>query len=272
MDRQHNKNFILVIFLTAGFILSVVIGVNATIDPFRLTALVDIPGFNHYKPAMNTRVRLMKAYEVRRRKPDSLVLGTSRSHVGISPSHPQWKKYAENPYNLSFDAAIPVEMYHYMVHAHTVHPLKSVLLGLETFHLAKRPTTKKEDFDPAILGNNNQFLSFFRFIFSDFKILTSLDTLKKSRSTFTGRRSNDSSDWLIPDGQRDGEVYYRRPGQDFTELGPARYFYSTNQKAVDGLMKGRIQPNKIKVYPPPADKENPLTHIDYVRKIVAFCR
>src|SRR5579883_2639695 len=48
--------------------------VNAVVDPFGTLRLIDLPGVNAYKPAMQNRVRLAKAYDVRRLKPRAIVL------------------------------------------------------------------------------------------------------------------------------------------------------------------------------------------------------
>ena len=63
---------------------------NALVDPFGTMRLVDRAGFNHVKPTAQTRMRLVKAAEVRQIKPAAIVLGTSRSHIALRMSHPGW--------------------------------------------------------------------------------------------------------------------------------------------------------------------------------------
>ncbi len=63
---------------------------NAIVDPFGINRIVVIRGFNAFKPTMQNRVRLAKAFDVRRIKPRAIVLGTSRSHVAIRTTHPGW--------------------------------------------------------------------------------------------------------------------------------------------------------------------------------------
>ena len=109
---------------TAALLVAAVVAVNLVVDPFGVYRLVVLEGVNAYKPAVPTRVRLVKAYEVRRLRPRGIILGTSRSHVGLRPSHDGWDPAARPVYNLAFDGATTKEMYHYLLHAHAVQPLR----------------------------------------------------------------------------------------------------------------------------------------------------
>src|SRR5207244_12361208 len=95
--------------------------------------LVDREGFNPYKPAVDHRVRLVKAYDVRRLRPQAIILGTSRSHLGLRPSHDGWDRAAKPVYNLAFDGATTKEMYQYLLQAHAVRPLRPAGLALDRY-------------------------------------------------------------------------------------------------------------------------------------------
>ena len=84
-------------------LLCAVAGVNTFVDPFDMYRLWDIEGVNAYKPAIYHRVRLFKAYEVRRVQPQSVILGSSRTHLGLRCSHGVWKSLEGPCYNLAFD-------------------------------------------------------------------------------------------------------------------------------------------------------------------------
>src|SRR5207249_1096453 len=154
--------------------------------------LVVLESVNAYKPAIPTRVRLIKAYEVRRLRPRGIILGTSRSHVGLRPSHDGWDPAARPVYNLAFDGATTKEMYHYLRHAHAVRPLRQVVLGLDTYHATLAPATTRPDFDAHLL-DSPAALALPSLIRADLKVLTSLDTLRasleRSSRRATGRRS-----------------------------------------------------------------------------------
>ena len=73
---------------------------NFVVNPFNLYAGPRISGFNDYKYELAKHSRLSKAAEVRRLKPDCLILGSSRAQVGLDPGHPGWSGCAR-AYNLS---------------------------------------------------------------------------------------------------------------------------------------------------------------------------
>src|SRR5207245_6367389 len=129
-----------------------------------------------------TRVRLVKAYEVRRLRPRGIILGTSRSHVGLRPSHHGWDPAARPVYNLAFDGATTKEMYHYLLHAHAVRPLRQVVLGLDTYHATLAPATARPDFDANSLDSpvGGVLPSLIR---ADVKGPASLDTLRAGFAT-----------------------------------------------------------------------------------------
>jgi hypothetical protein len=50
-------------------------------------------------------------------KPEAIVLGTSRSHVGLRMTHAGWRVPIGTRYNSAFDGATTKEMYAYLLHA-----------------------------------------------------------------------------------------------------------------------------------------------------------
>ena len=138
MPTKTTKYAIVLAFSTL-LLMGLVAGGNALVDPFGMYRWLDLEGFNAAKPAIYHRVRLLKAYEVRRLRPDSVVLGSSRVHLGVRPGHPGWSKRFDRPYNLGFDGAMTKEMYHYLVHAHAAGHLRHVMLGLDSYHLSDVP-------------------------------------------------------------------------------------------------------------------------------------
>ena len=233
--------------------------------------LVDLEGFNAYKPAVDHRVRLVKAYDVRRLRPQGIILGTSRSHLGLRPSHDGWDPAAKPVYNLAFDGATTKEMYQYLLHAHTVRPLRQVVLGLDTYHATLAPATARPDFDANLLDSpvGGVLPSLIR---ADLKVLASLDTLRASLATVRSQ-SDREPQWFAPDGQRLGEVFFRRAGQHFEQLGPRGYFEEIDRLEVGFKREGQLAANARgpgrTAQPATAASE---TSLDYIRRIVAFCR
>lgn len=89
------------------------------------------------RPDINSHVRLYKAWAVERLEPDALILGTSRSDVGLSPAHPAFDGY--RAYNLALGGASIYELLRYYQHARAVRIPKRLVLGLDliSFHAAR---------------------------------------------------------------------------------------------------------------------------------------
>jgi len=244
---------------------------NFVVDPFGMNRLVDLDGFNAYKPAVDHRVRLVKAYEVRRLRPQGIILGTSRSHLGLRPSHDGWDPAARPVYNLAFDGATTKEMYLYLLHAHAMRPLRQVVLGLDTYHATLAPATARPDFDAQLLDSpgGRSLPSLMR---ADLKVLTSLDTVRASLATVRSRSAREPQ-WFAPDGQRIGEVFFRRAGEHFEQLGPRAYFEEIDRLEVGFKREGQLTANARSpgraTQPATAASE---TSLDYIRRIIAFCR
>jgi len=225
------------------------------------------PGFNAYKPALQTRLRLVKAIQVRRLAPTEIVLGTSRSHVALRMTHPGWPPGVR--YNLAFDGATPQEMLAYLRHAQAVRPLKLVLLGLDTWEITGGPSPARPDFDPSVLETPGRPLTAWRADLAELRILLSLDTLG---AAFRTLRSQDQAgtDWFASDGQRLGPVFFHRPGEDFETMGPRRYFLAVDRQEIGFRLPEPTPPPSAG----PMRKANaqPDDSFDDIRKIVQFCR
>lgn len=244
---------------------------NAAIDPFAMYRLADIQGINRYKPAIFKRVRLLKAFEVRRVKPDAVILGTSRSHLGLRPTHEAWANLGGRVYNLAFDGATTKEMYAYLLHAQAVHPLKQAVLGLDTYHPTRAPAATRPDFDPLLLEDPHSFWSWTRPITADLRLLTSYDTLRASIQTVQSQAGAEPS-WLAPNGQRLGEVFFHHAGEHFVTAGARGYFEEIDKLEIEGKLQGRKVARATQTAPLPPSVSSDDTSLGYIRRIVEFCR
>jgi hypothetical protein len=271
VDTWRPGQYVAIAALVTLGLLVAVAAFNAVVDPFGMNMMVRAEGLNGKKPAIYTRVRLFKAFEVSRVRPQTLILGTSRSHIGFSCSHEAWAQLEGPCYNLAFDGATSREMFAYLRHAYALRPLKHVLLGLEPYHLAPSVSTVRSDFDPLVLrdpkGNAVP-----RWLSGDLRLLISLDTLKASIQTLEAQ-DNSEPTWFGPDGQRLGEVFFRQIDGKFGQLGPRGYFDMTDQREVgyqtEWMVAAKRKHAVLRAEPAPDPNE---TSLGYVRRIVAFCR
>ena len=259
--------------VSTALLLLVAAGVfNAVVDPYGMYRLFEREGFNVSKPAIHQRVRLLKAYEVRRLRPESIVLGTSRVHLGISPQHATWASLYGHRYNLAFDGATTKEMYAYLKHAHAAGRLEHVMLGLDTYHLSATPGSTRPDFDPGLLLNENNGFNALRLLAADLKLLTSISTFRESVGTISLKDEAQLS-WLAPDGQRLGEVFFHRPHENFMTCGPRCYFDEIDKLEVRYKLEWKIPSTpgpRIQSGPPVTPDE--VTSLGYIQKIVEYCR
>jgi hypothetical protein len=105
--------------------------VTALVDPYLLFNMPRVRGFNQAKPSVETHEREMKAYEVLRAAPKSLVLGTSRVAIGLDTAHAAWPADAQPVYNLGLAGADPYTSYRYLQHVLSQRDLAIIILGLD---------------------------------------------------------------------------------------------------------------------------------------------
>jgi hypothetical protein len=245
-------------------IMAMIMLFNAVIDPFGMYRLADWPGVNLRKPAISQHLRLAKAYEVQRMAPRAIVLGTSRSHVGLRMTHPAWSVAPR--YNLAFDGATTREMYAYLIHAQSLRPLTQVILGLDSWHLSESPSGTRPGFDPDILHDSSYLLSHARAAGADGRILVSIHTLAASLQTIRDQE-NTEPEWLTPDGQRLGDAFFHRAGELFHEDSPRAYFDAYDREEI------RWRRPRTSLPASPAAPADPAgSSLNWIYRMIGFCR
>ncbi|MDB5446877.1 MAG: hypothetical protein JWQ97_2194 [Phenylobacterium sp.] len=122
---------------------------NLLVDPFGVWRLVEIPGVNAEK-TRSAVGRFAKAHAVRTFQPRAVILGTSRTRIGLDPTHPGWADGAGPAYNLAFGGATMGEVRDYFELATREAPVKVAVVGLDFWMFnASRPAN--EEFDAARL-------------------------------------------------------------------------------------------------------------------------
>ena len=266
------KTYALTVVLTTLLVVASAVALNVAVDPYGMYRISDIAGFNSHKPAIYNRVRMSKAYDVRRIRPRTIILGTSRTHLGIRPSHRAWPADGLPVYNLAFDGATTKEMYYYLRHAHAVQPLRRVLLGLDTYHLTNAPGATRPDFDAQLLLQDRSIWSQTWASLADLKLLASYDTILESIATIRAQKQA-PSEWFARDGQRLGEVFFRQPWEHFQTLGPRGYFDEIDKQEVGYKLEWRIPQNADRnAKPNPDSQADSTTSLGYIKHIIEFCR
>jgi len=104
-------------------------GGNWYYDPYQIYHFPekDVAFIN--KPELDSHLRLHKAYAVKKIKPDSILIGTSRVLVGMDPRNSTLP--AGRWYNLGLPGASMYEILRYIQHANAVTSLKTIVLDVE---------------------------------------------------------------------------------------------------------------------------------------------
>lgn len=178
------KTYIRILLIGVSVILIAAGLFNWLVDPYLVWGTKTHPGVNAVKTDFLTHIRLGKAYIIRRLKPHSIVLGSSRAEHGIDPGHPAWGG-AKPVYNLALSGPNIGELFAYFKHANSIAKLEQVVVGLD-FFMFNAYRENRQDYDESILllGRfQDNLLAFARML----QIATSSNTVQSSLETLRGQ-------------------------------------------------------------------------------------
>ena len=101
------------------------------VDPYDVFGSPRLPGINTVRPLYETHVPVAKPYQVRRIRPEAVILGSSRAEVGLDPRHPGWA--GKSVFNFGLPSASSYEVMLAFLHAQAGAPLKQAVVGLDFF-------------------------------------------------------------------------------------------------------------------------------------------
>ena len=102
------------------------------VDPAYVFGSPSWPHVNAVRPYYEGRVLVAKPYQVWRRRPSAVALGSSRVEVGIDPRHPGW--IDTNAFNFAMPSSNSYAVMLAFLHAQRVGaPLKQAVVGLDFF-------------------------------------------------------------------------------------------------------------------------------------------
>lgn len=122
------------IFLLATFTPMLSVGLfNIAVDPYDAFNTSNFFGINHSKPNRENNDRLFKALDIIRTKPITIILGSSRTKLGLDPTHPALNSQPP-AYNLAINGPNTYELLRYLQHAiANQKELKEVIFGVDFF-------------------------------------------------------------------------------------------------------------------------------------------
>lgn len=183
MTAHKFKSYIWVWLVSAILTLGMVGLFNYIVDPYGLYRTVEITGFNQQKEGVRSKIRYVKAMELPLRKPQTVIIGSSRVHDGINPQHPLLLDPAYSPsYNLGIDMDRVHESLEYLKHAIVNSKIKRVIFGLD-FFMFNASQKVNYNFDPELVGRKVTIGDYVKTsIFSRDAFVDSIRTIKMSHS------------------------------------------------------------------------------------------
>ncbi|MCA1990745.1 MAG: hypothetical protein LDL41_01675 [Coleofasciculus sp. S288] len=176
---------------------------NVAVDPYGVAYSPVRDNFNNLKIEKFNNVRLFKAVDVIRLRPKSILLGSSRTDIGLDPNHPAIAN--QNSYNLGLVGANMYEVRRYFEHALTNQPdIKTVVLGID-FFMFNEYIQNSPDFDEARLDQKTLTLR------DSINVSFSMSALRTSLATVKSSAKSDAYYLYHPNGHR--YVYGNKPDQ-----------------------------------------------------------
>jgi hypothetical protein len=179
---------------------AVVCAFDAVMDPYLVVGVPRIAGFNSVKPAVDLQQHLMKAYDVIRAKPSTLILGSSRVDLGLDARDSEWPAQVRPVYNLGFAGGGPYVSYRYLQHVISQRHIVLVVLGLDfEYFLGDQEADKAEqrELDSHLATAPDGAFKAHRIsqhVWDIFQATLSLDALIDSVATLASNLAGDSSD------------------------------------------------------------------------------
>ncbi len=132
-ERQVKSAFVVTATM-AALIMLFLAAASVLIDPYLIFDMPRTPGFNARKPAVRTQQLLMKAEEVLRVAPSTILLGSSSVDIGLNAESDGWPTHHRPVYNLALPSGSPYMAYRYLQHVISKKPPAFVILGLDFEH------------------------------------------------------------------------------------------------------------------------------------------
>ncbi len=123
--------FIVAFLILLAACLAGVVVINLLVDPYSIFGVPRVAGFNAIKTNASTRASMVKAYQIERLGPRSVLFGTSRVDIGFDPNHAAWPASAQPVYNFGYPGVSLKKILPQFRHAAQAGPLKLALVGLE---------------------------------------------------------------------------------------------------------------------------------------------
>lgn len=202
--KQYRRYLQLWLVVVLAFLCFMAV-INYLVDPYGMFDTVRVQGLNASKPAADTRVRLVKPYQVAGYAPHAIIGGNSRPEMGLNPDNACWPEDLRPVFNLALPGASVYMQARMLQHAIVDSDTRLVLWGLDfldflnryagTSHQLQWPPERTEFEDRLKVnadGSENRGYGWKRL--QDYlQTLFSLDAVEDSLKTLFGQADPHSS-------------------------------------------------------------------------------
>ena len=167
------RNHLLQIFVATFIALVAIAGFNWLVDPYGIWNSPKIRGVNTAQSELAIHERIYKTVGLARHPADTIILGTSRSDIGINPNHPALGKDA---INLAISAQPNRETHRLFDALNDRQKINTVVIGLDFFasnNLLREP--------PDFVAENFTIDRSWKLAFSGSTLMDSLRTIIKRK-------------------------------------------------------------------------------------------
>jgi hypothetical protein len=251
-EAAPSRTYVLGLLATIAALVALVVAFNLVVDPFDVWRLVDLRGVNAER-THDAVGRFAKAHAVRMVQPRAIIIGTSRTRIGLDPQHPGWAGGARPVYNLATGGLTMGEVRDYFELATREAPVKTAVVGLDLwmFNAARGPNP---EYDPVRMRAGGLIRDLSKLLLVN-ALKPSWETLVYNRDLVTGRAHLDVSQ------HHDGHGAWN----------PNRVF--EHRKAFMGVNQAYLT---VDFFPPPrqvfclADPRSGVDTLDQLRELIAL--
>lgn len=207
---KHYKNFLVGFFVSLMIFPLFLVLFVIIIDPFSKFDLISLPGINTFKSQNINMARLFKAHQILKRKPQNIILGSSRVELGLDPDHPAWKKIPGSTYNAAMSGIGIFELNKMLQHSfYASNKINIALIGLDfiMFNAHREEVifvTEVSDFDERRLLKSETDNPYKAFL-CDLPYFIGTPALKLSGGTLLTQKKDPLTTFYYQNGQRSDE-------------------------------------------------------------------
>lgn len=140
-----DSRFFRVFLLTALIAITIVVTINLIVDPYQIGGRWSLPSLSEARSQGINNAQALKIAAIKRDRPNVLILGTSRTDIGINARHPALTEIGR-AYNAALPSADMVMLETVFQHALAVRPdLKMVVVGLDLVAFWPVPANRPVD-------------------------------------------------------------------------------------------------------------------------------